>query len=418
MRLGFWPALACAGLGVWAQENPAHAAAPETAPSFPKLFEQAERTAPRLRELDAIVEAAQGRARQSRAWPNPVAGVELEDVAGTGAYRGTSQSQATVSLSEPLEIGGQRSARVASGQAGVRAAEARRALARLDFGYDLAVAYAQAEATAIRMDIAAEDLARAREDLRAARALVKSGNEAELRAVQAEAAESEANAELDTARADSAAALAGLSSLAGVADIFAAVTPSLLQSGGGDMRPETTDPTVDPPAVKVALAERDAAERQVDVERKRVIPTPSVSIGLRRIKPDDATTFVFGVSVPLPLFDRNRGQIAAARAELTAAQERERGARLEAQTASRAASTQLGAAISRQEAAQKAEAAAREAYRLAHIGYEAGRTPLIELLSARRALTEAQGKTINARLARVTAQATLARLSGRVPFFE
>ena len=64
----------------------------------PELFRQAERTALRLRELDANVAAAQGHAQQSRAWPNPVAGVELEDVAGTGSYSGTSESQATLSL--------------------------------------------------------------------------------------------------------------------------------------------------------------------------------------------------------------------------------------------------------------------------------------------------------------------------------
>jgi cobalt-zinc-cadmium efflux system outer membrane protein len=67
-------------------------------------------------------------------------------------------------------------------------------------------------------------------------------------------------------------------------------------------------------------------------------------------------------------------------------------------------------------AAQSAERAATEAYRLARTGYDAGRLPLLELTSARRALAEARGRTLDAQLDRVKAEAELARLAGRTPF--
>jgi cobalt-zinc-cadmium efflux system outer membrane protein len=60
--------------------------------------------------------------------------------------------------------------------------------------------------------------------------------------------------------------------------------------------------------------------------------------------------------------------------------------------------------------------AAEETYRLTRTGYDAGRTPLIELLTARRNLTDAQLRLLDARVARIRAEATLARLSGRIPF--
>ena len=62
------------------------------------------------------------------------------------------------------------------------------------------------------------------------------------------------------------------------------------------------------------------------------------------------------------------------------------------------------------------EAAAAEAYRLARIGYEAGRLPLLELTAARRALAAARLQTLEARLARVRALAEAARLAGKTPF--
>jgi cobalt-zinc-cadmium efflux system outer membrane protein len=76
------------------------------------------------------------------------------------------------------------------------------------------------------------------------------------------------------------------------------------------------------------------------------------------------------------------------------------------------------AATSRQAAADQAEAAAREAYRLARIGYDSGRTPLVELQATRALLSEAQSRALDARIARVTANATLARLAGHIPFAE
>jgi cobalt-zinc-cadmium efflux system outer membrane protein len=67
-------------------------------------------------------------------------------------------------------------------------------------------------------------------------------------------------------------------------------------------------------------------------------------------------------------------------------------------------------------AATEGEDGAAEAYRLTRIGYDAGRTPLVELLNSRRALTEAQARTLEAKSQRIRAEAALARLAGRVPF--
>jgi len=67
-------------------------------------------------------------------------------------------------------------------------------------------------------------------------------------------------------------------------------------------------------------------------------------------------------------------------------------------------------------AAVETEATAAEAYRLTRIAYEAGKSPLVELTNARRALAEARTQTIEAQLQRLRAEAGLARLQGRAPF--
>lgn len=388
------------------------------APSYPQLIREAQMSAPRLREIEAQVAAAEGRARQAAALPNPTVSLEMEDFGGSGPYRGTNNSQATIALSEPLEIGGQRGARKAAGVAGLSAATARSMQARAEFGYDLAMAYALAEVTQGRVALLTQDAERAQEDLRSARALVSAGKEGELRAVQAEAAAAAASAELEGARAGVIEALGHLSALVGSKEPYTAVAGSLLTAAGASSAGKNPPPDTIMPQIATAEAEREWAERRLDVERRRAIPTPSLSIGTRRLKGDDANALVAGFSLPLPLFDRSRGDIAAARADLSGAEARLEGARLEAQAEARTATALFEASAIRLTAANQGAAAAREAYRLARIGYDAGRTPLFELLGTRRALTEAELRLLEARLERVRAHASLARLAGRIPFTE
>jgi cobalt-zinc-cadmium efflux system outer membrane protein len=388
----------------------------DEAPSFPDVFRQAERSSPRLAELAADVLAAEGHARQAKAWPAPIVGLEREDFGGTGAYHGSALAQTTLSISEPIEIGGQRGARIEAGSAAVAAAQARQAHARVEFGYELALAYAAAEAGAARIGLLTEDLERAREDVRSARALVEAGKEGELRAVQADAAAAAARADLEEAKAEAVAAVNRLAALVGLPSAYDSVRPSLLQATRSSSA-DDIDLTRSP-LVLAAEAERTNAERQVTVEQKRALPVPAFTLGRRHIAGDDAETWVAGFSIPLPITDRNRGQIAAAHAELTAADARLTAARLQAEADSRAAAAAAIAADSRLAASDQGERSASEAYRLARIGYESGRTPLFELQSTRRALVEAQLRSLDARVARVTAEAALARLAGRVPFIE
>ena len=137
-----------------------------------------------------------------------------------------------------------------------------------------------------------------------------------------------------------------------------------------------------------------------------------MSVGVRQFNGDDATALVAGLSVPLPLFNRNQGAVAAARADLSAAEARANAALLEAQGAIRSSTARVAASEARLSAANQGEEAAQEAYRLARIGYEAGKLPLVELVNARRALAEARSQSIAAAVERAGARAAQARLGG------
>ena len=157
------------------------------APAFPLLVREAMGAAPKLAQSAAEVSVAQGLAQQAAARPNPTLGFEAENLA-VHDNTGVAARQDTFSLSQPLELGGKRSARVAAGRADVDAAQARQRQAQADFAAELAIAYASAEAATRKAALLRDDLGRAQEDVRAADALVKAGREADGRAGQARAA--------------------------------------------------------------------------------------------------------------------------------------------------------------------------------------------------------------------------------------
>jgi cobalt-zinc-cadmium efflux system outer membrane protein len=233
--------------------------------------------------------------------------------------------------------------------------------------------------------------------------------------VQARAAVQSARATVDEAQAIRAQAYGALTSLAGEPAPITSIPVSLLAQAGVAAPASAADP-LQSPTYLAADAAREAAARRVRVERTRGVPDVAVSVGVRRFQEDGSTAMVAGVSAPFPLFDRNRGNISAAQAELAGAEARLNAARLDAQAESLTTIARVASSASRLNAAREGEVAADEAYRLTRLGYEGGKLELVELLNARRALAEAHTQALDAALEQLSAQAALARLQGRAPF--
>lgn len=407
--------LRAATLGLTALGLCAGSAVAEPAPPFAELLRQAQPTAPRLAEARAEIARAEGLARQARALPNPTVGIEVENFSGSGPFRGMDMAETTASIEQTIELGGKRSARVAVGRADLQAARARAARIQGEFAFDLAAAYAEAEASDRRLQLANDQAALAQEDLRIATALVEAGREADLRRVQAQAALQSVRAGVEEARAARATAFSNLTALVGAPAPITSIPVSLLTRAGEAFPAVSFDP-LGSPGYLAAEAEREAAARRVRAERVRAVPDVTASVGVRRFNGDDASAVVAGISVPFPIFDRNRGNISAAQAELSAAEARLNAARFDAEAAARSGSARLSAAESRLQAAQEGERTADEAYRLTRVGYEGGKLDLVELLNAQRALAEARAQSINAAVERLSAQAGLARLANASPF--
>ena len=141
---------------------------------------------------------------------------------------------------------------------------------------------------------------------------------------------------------------------------------------------------------------------------------PAVGVGVRHVRETGDVGLVAGVSMPLRLFDRNQGNIDAARQAAAAADAR-RASTLATTTArARNAIANVEAAQRRVEALEKAAVPeAAEALRLTQLSYREGRASLLELLDAQNAYTASRTALTDARLALALAVAELGRIAAQ-----
>jgi outer membrane protein, heavy metal efflux system len=391
-----------------------HLAVAEEAPNYSDLLRQALVQAPVLVEQAANIRAVSADARQAEVFLNPNINGMTEN--RNAAARDNQPRQDTLMITQPFEIGGKRAARIEARKRDVTVAEARENQIRVNYAAELATAYANAEAMRTRVQITGDDYTRAREDLKAVTALVNAGREARLRLSQAQANAAAALAAEQSAQAYFTEALERLSAISGARESFTSVPDDLINKAIVTKvdRSQTGDEIT--PAIASAQTEKEALEAQVQFEEKRWLPTVGVSAGVRRFESSHDNAFVFAISSDIPVFDQNKGGIAAARERVLAADARLDAARLMAGANRRSALSHVIASEKRMDAASQGEAAASEAYRLGKIGYETGKTSLMELLLIRKSLTDARLLTVDARYSLVKALAILAATEGRIAF--
>lgn len=375
--------------------------------SLSEALDRAQASSPSIGAAEGVVAAAQGRAQQAGFAPNPEASIEVEDVGGSGPYRGLRSAEATLSVGQRFELGGKRRARAVAAEAEIEVARLRLAVARADLASDVRTRFAETIAARERLAVARAAAERAQELSRMADVLVDAGREPPLRSLRARTAAQEAASAVAAAEADLVAAQRSLTTLWGAPD----ENPEPVAE-----ERSTALPLPDPgESLEVRLAAAELAAARAAVDRERALATPDVTVqaGIRRYDSDD-TAFVVGASMPIPIRDRNQGNVSAARADAVSAEARRNLAFSAAIQRTRDSQARLTTADTRVDLLEsRIIPEAEEALRLAQQGFQAGRFALLDVLDAEAALNQAQTDLAEARLARAQAEAALLRAAAR-----
>jgi cobalt-zinc-cadmium efflux system outer membrane protein len=371
-----------------------------------QALDEAESRSPVIVAARQGVVAAEARVRQAGFRLNPELSVEVENLAGTGEFRGTRGVETTVAINQRLDLGGRRRARVGVAQAELAAQQLRFAIARADLFQQVREQFARAITARDRLRLAEDNEQRARELARIAGQLVDAGRDPPLRAIRARSAAAQALAALEAARGEERASRRSLAALFGVTSPPESVSGSMV-----DIQPRAIDPaqSLD---VRLAEVERLGAEATLRQESVARNLDPAVGVGVRQFRGTGDIALVGGLSVPIPIFDRNQGNIAAARANVAAAEARQASVLATITVRARNAISNVESAQARVRALETAALPeGLEALRLAQQSYREGRATLLELLDAQNAYTAAESALIDARLALALATAELGRVA-------
>jgi cobalt-zinc-cadmium efflux system outer membrane protein len=174
--------------------------------------------------------------------------------------------------------------------------------------------------------------------------------------------------------------------------------------------------------LRVTAAEADVQARtaSIAVERANRWGAPSITGGVEWHDPtggEPGYLPTFGISIPLPLWDRNRGPVAAARAGLQRAQAELEAARREGAAALAAAERSRAAAAVSVERGRALLAHANRVVALSIQGYREGAFPITTVIDARRAARDVLRQYVQdlAALRAAESAAALARIVGGAP---
>ncbi len=360
----------------------------------------------------AQIEIARAHTLSARAWPAPTLDVEAENVLGAGPYSGFDSAENTVSLSQDWQLGGQRRAALRSATAAEQAAELGVQVARLELRRDVTIAYAGAIAADRLAEIARDRARIAAEAGAAVEKRFAAGLESDLERSRVVVETSSAQAAARRAASQAASQRRALASYWREDAVTTELDGRWFESLG--MQPRGAAESEHPQLRQVAL-QLESAQRALERERAMRFPTISTTLGVRRFQEavdGEDQAFVLGLSIPLPVGDRNGVAIAEARAAVTQAEFAVEATQRSLRAARASADEELQAALLEARAlAETGVPAARRAAELSRVGYDAGRIPLLDRLSAERALSDAQEQLVNAQLAVHHARATLESLA-------
>lgn len=342
------------------------------------------------------IDIARGGRQQAGLIPNPVVSLDAEDT-----RRDTRTT--TLKLSQTLELGGKRGARIDVATRAQDAAALTLEQRRNGLRAEVIDSYYSALRAQERLDLAQRSLALAERGLVVANGRVTAGKSSPVEATRAQVQLSEIRLELNRAEVGLSDAYRRLAASTGSAAIdFQAVAaptqvaPQLPASAQLLARLEHT--------TELRLAELQIlqSEASVGLEKAQRIPDLDLSIGSQYDASVRERVNLIGVSMPIPLFNRNQGSVLAASRRADQARDLRNATELRLRTETRQALNLWQTANTEVRAFnQQILPAAQRAVDSATRGFEMGKFNFLDVLDAQRTLIAARTQYLAA-----TAQAT------------
>lgn len=370
---------------------------------------------PSLKAAFVEIEARHGEEAEAAVKPNPELLATVENFGGTKDRSGFQSAEETLEISQLIELGDKRLARLTLAHQEAAVAGWDYEAARTQVVTNAAQAFVLVLASQKRIDVLRKAVTIAESTAAGVGARVEAGKVSPIEIDRVKVGTARAVAAVKAEQAKLEAAKLKLASLWGISG-------NDFNQAQGRLASKTTVPTATRlksfldgnPSVARWSDEIGRRTAQLHVERSKSVADVKVGAGVRRYNDTDASALVASVSLPLQFFDRNTGNIQAAERRIVKAEFDASAARgdvsatlFEALGALSVAATQVRSLES------DVIPAAERAFAATQIGYAEGKLDLLNVLDTQKSVFEARLDLVNAQADYELAKVQIEALIGR-----
>jgi cobalt-zinc-cadmium efflux system outer membrane protein len=353
------------------------------------LIQLALSTNPSLQQAGLDVNAAQGKALQAGLYPNPILSGTFDEL---GDVQGPSGINTFPQLTQEFVTAGKlKLARAAAlRQTDIAALDLVRK--RMELITAVRKRFIAVLALQRRLEILEDLVKLANDAVDTAERKLKAKQISELDVLQFRVEQNRLAAKLEATRREQVAAWRQLAAIVGIPKMPPSAVFGTLEADIPELDYETTRALVLNRHPSVQAAEAGIARAELELKRAQVqaVPNVTLSAGYVRQNQNKSDDWMLSFSLPLPVFDRNQGNVQTARAELARSFQ-------EVHRVENELSRQLAEAYGQYAAYQKQVERyrtgilkdANRAYELSFKGFEAGQFEYLKVLAAQQARAQA-----------------------------
>ncbi|WP_290538427.1 TolC family protein [Alcanivorax sp.] len=383
--------------------------------TLPKALSRAMTHNPGLRVFDFRLQGLEGKRLSADQAPAYEAGLEVENILGSGALQGVDGAEYTLSLSSVIELGGKRRARMSAVSSRYDLMEAEREAETLDVLGQVTQRYVAALALQEKLALAAQAVELSEATLNTVTGRAKQGAAPDAEVLRAKAALSQNRIAHSALQTEYEKRKMALASLWGETQVdFQRLQGDLFRFEPGERFEVLYQLASESPMIRVYASERRMRDAEIQLAKSQSESDIRWQVGARRFEETGDTAFVAGVSMPLFAGSRNRGEVQAATAARDEVEYRQQSALLQLHSllfeAYHTRQQNIAAVEQLRDAVlpdlTKALELTQQAYERGRYSYVEWTAAQRELLSAREALVEAAATALlnQALIEQLTAQ--------------
>jgi len=370
---------------------------------------------PKLKAFSLEIRIAEARKLQAGLLPNPEIKVQVEEFGGKGDRAGFDSSETSIQIGQLIELADKRSKRTHLAALGKDLAELDFESKRLDVMTDVARAFIGVLAAQEQLSLSKELVDLSEKAYSTVAERVRAGEDSPVEETKAKIALSNTRIEFVRAGKELVSARHQLAATWGSSN------PAFEKVSGGfyDMSPapsleELAGLISQNPDIARWPAEKERRRAALDLEKAKASSDIKLGGGLQYYDEGDDSAFILGFSIPIPLFNRNQGNIQEAMYMLAKTEEQRKAVETNIGAALAEASTKLSSSFSEINILNNdVLPLARSAFDAAEQGYREGKFEYLVVLDAQRTFFEVRGRYLKALAGYHKARADVERLIGR-----